>query len=170
MKARNLFRTHLSSFETDHKRFALDFEGNVHTVLTFGTPLTEQLRVALYPAITERFTKGRVNLGASDRSCSLWVGGLYSTPTQTGRRCGCEPPPPARAANRVEARLLPTCFLDVSAVFSAAGLLTRTHQVVGEHSEDVLVAHDEVGHHAVGAPVLVVDGEPLLHGNQTIKT
>lgn len=81
LKAWNLFRTHLSSFETHHKRFALGFKGKVHTVLTFGMPLTEQLRVALYPAITERFTNGRVNLGASDRSCSLWVGGLYSTPT-----------------------------------------------------------------------------------------
>lgn len=81
-------------------------EENVHTVLTFGWPLTEQLRVALYPAITERFTRGRVNLGASDRSCSLWVGGVYTTPEQTGSQtvslllpelvteftCNCCPP------------------------------------------------------------------------------
>lgn len=119
--------------------------------------------MALYPAITERFTNGRVNLGASDRLCSLWVGGLYTTPKQTGRRCECEAPPPP-AGNRVHVRLLPTCFLNVGAVFGAAGLLTRTHQVVGEHSEHILVAHDEVGHDAVGAPVLVVDREPLLQG------
>lgn len=159
LKVWNHFSTELSVLETAYKYF----EENVHAVLTFGMPLTEQLRVALYPAMTERFTKGRVNLGASDRSWFLWVGGLYTTPKQTGRRCECDSPP-TRAGNRVRVQLLSTCFLNVSAVFSAAGLLTRTHQVVGEHSEDILVAHDEVGHDAVGAPVLVVDCEPLLCG------
>lgn len=38
---------------------------------TLGIPLTAQLSVVLYPAITERFTKGWVNLGASEKSCSL---------------------------------------------------------------------------------------------------
>lgn len=55
-------------------------------LLTFGMPLTEQLRVALYPAITERFTKGCVNLGASVKSWFLWVGGLYSIPEEAGRK------------------------------------------------------------------------------------
>lgn len=53
---------------------------DVMTLLTFGIPLTEQLRVALYPAMTERFTKGCVNLGASAKSGSLYDGGLYSIP------------------------------------------------------------------------------------------
>lgn len=50
------------------------------TTLTFGMPLTEQLRVVLYPAMIERLTKGCVNLGASEKSSSLWVGGLYAMP------------------------------------------------------------------------------------------
>lgn len=48
--------------------------------LTLGVPLTEQLRVALYPAMTERFTRGCVNLGACEKSWSLCAGGLYAIP------------------------------------------------------------------------------------------
>ncbi len=53
------------------------------TRLTFGMPLTEQLRVALYPAMMERFTSGCVNFGASEKSWSLWLGGLYEIPEET---------------------------------------------------------------------------------------
>ncbi|MEQ2203911.1 hypothetical protein XENOCAPTIV_005255 [Xenoophorus captivus] len=35
---------------------------------TFGIPRTAQLRVALYPAIIDRLTKGCVNFGASENS------------------------------------------------------------------------------------------------------
>lgn len=59
---------------------------HVRTLLTFGIPLTEQLRVALYPAMTERFTRGCVNLGASEKSWSLWLGGLYAIPEGTDRQ------------------------------------------------------------------------------------
>lgn len=57
----------------------------------------------------------------------------------------------------------PTCLLDVSAVFCVAGVVAGAHQVNGEGSEDVLVAHDEVRHDAVGSPVLLKDCVPLLH-------
>lgn len=69
-------------------------EENVHTTLTFGMPLTEQLRVAVYPAITERFTSGLVNLGASDRSCCLCVGGLYTVPKRQTARVSVSLLPP----------------------------------------------------------------------------
>lgn len=62
---------------------------------------------------------------------------------------------------------LPTCFLNVSAVFCVAGLLALAHKVVRKHSEDILIAHDEVRHDAVGSPVLIVDCKPLLHMNHT---
>lgn len=55
-----------------------------------------------------------------------------------------------------------TCFLDECAVFGGAGILAGTHQVVGEHSEDKLVAHDEVRHHTVGSSILLQDCKPLL--------
>lgn len=60
-----------------------------------------------------------------------------------------------------------TCFLNVSTVFRVAGLLAWAHQVVCKYSEDILVAHDEVRHNAVGSPVLVADCKPLLHVKHT---
>lgn len=45
-----------------------DLIRQISEVLTLGIPLTAQLRVALYPAMTERFTSGCVNLGASEKS------------------------------------------------------------------------------------------------------
>lgn len=55
-----------------------------------------------------------------------------------------------------------TCFLDVGAVLGEAGFWTQTHHVGSIDAENILVAHDEVGHHAVGASVLVVYSVPLL--------
>lgn len=61
----------------------------------------------------------------------------------------------------------PTCFLDVGAVFCVAGFWAEAHQVDGKGTEDVLITHDEVGHNAVGSPVLFIDCEPLLDRNHT---
>lgn len=144
--------------------------------LTFGMPLTEQLRVALYPAIIERFTKGWVNLGASEKSWSLWVGGLYTIPEETDGQIHIQHTHGTSVLVEVMLSLcngavhvwsLPTCFLNVSAVFCVTGFLALAHQVVGKCSEDILIAHDEVRYDAVGSPVLIVDCKPLLHMNHT---
>lgn len=68
-------------------------------------------------------------------------------------------------SRRTRRNVYATCFLDVGAVFCVAGVVARADQVDGVGSEDVLVAHDEVGHDAVGPSVMVEDGVPLLHTN-----
>lgn len=58
-----------------------------------------------------------------------------------------------------------TCFLDVNTVFRATGVWTEAHKVYGIDSEHVLIPHDEVGHSAVGSPVLIMDCIPFLRIN-----
>lgn len=55
-----------------------------------------------------------------------------------------------------------TCLLDEGAVFRGAGLQTGPHHVDSVDTEQVLVAHDEVGHHAVGASVAFINCVPFL--------
>lgn len=60
-----------------------------------------------------------------------------------------------------------TGFLDVHAIFRAAGLRAEAHQVDGEDSEDVLVPHDEVRYDTVGSSVLIKHRIPLLQRNHS---
>lgn len=61
-----------------------------------------------------------------------------------------------------ETHIFVTFFLNESTVLGVAGFQAEAHQVCGEDSEDVFVAHDEVGGNAVGSSVLFVHCEPLL--------
>lgn len=51
---------------------------------------------------------------------------------------------------------------DPSRVLGEAGGVAEPADVLAENSEIVLVAHDEVGHGAVGLAVVLIDVEPLL--------
>ena len=57
---------------------------------------------------------------------------------------------------------LVTCFLNEGTLYGGAGLNTAAHHVHGEGAEHILVPHDEVRHHTVGASVLVVNRVPVL--------
>ena len=60
---------------------------------------------------------------------------------------------------------MPTCFLDVGAVLGVARFWAKANLVYGKHLEDVLIPHDQVRHHTVGASVLLKHREPLLFKN-----
>lgn len=60
------------------------------------------------------------------------------------------------------AGILFTCFGNDSGVLAAAGIVAEAADVFAEHSERVLVPHDQVGHSAAGPAVVLIDREPLL--------
>lgn len=51
---------------------------------------------------------------------------------------------------------------DDGGVLADAGLVAEATDVFAEHSERILVPHDQVGHGAAGPAVVLVDREPLL--------
>lgn len=50
------------------------YQANV--CLTFGDPRTEHSSLVVYPTVAARSLNGVVNLGASEKSCSGYSGGL----------------------------------------------------------------------------------------------
>lgn len=55
-----------------------------------------------------------------------------------------------------------TCLGNDGVVLADAGLVAVAADVFAEHSEGILVPHDQVRHGAAGPTVVLVDREPIL--------
>lgn len=55
-----------------------------------------------------------------------------------------------------------TCFGDDGGVLADSRVVAEATDVFAEHSERILVPHDQVRHSAAGPAVVLVDREPLL--------
>lgn len=55
-----------------------------------------------------------------------------------------------------------TCFGNDSGVLADASLIAEATDVFAEHSERILVPHDQVRHSAAGPAVVLIYREPLL--------
>lgn len=62
-----------------------------------------------------------------------------------------------------------TCFGNDGRVLADAGLVAEAADVFAEHSEGILVPHDQVRHSAAGPAVVLIDREPLLMPRETEK-
>lgn len=109
--------------------------------------------------MTDRFTSGRVKLGASEKSRALYLGVSYLMPV--GVRTQHQRAAPSQA------RLLAppsTWSGDEHRLLGGGGSVAGPHCVVAEDLEVVAVADDELRHDTVGAAVMLQDSEPLLEG------
>lgn len=55
-----------------------------------------------------------------------------------------------------------TCFGNDGGVLADAGRFAEAADVFAEHSEGILVPHDQVGHCAAGPAVVLIHREPFL--------
>lgn len=72
-------------------------------------------------------------------------------------------------SHSIESQPFSTCFGDDGRVLADARIVAAATHVLAEHSEGILVAHDQVGHGAAGPAVVLVDGEPLLEPQRNRK-
>lgn len=115
--------------------------------------------------MTERFAKGWVKLGASEKSSALYLGGSYVMPVgdrtwyQEGRPTLGFPPctaPPGWEGG------YSTWSGDKDRLLGGGCPVAGTHHVMAEDPEIVAIANDELGHHTVGAAIMLQDSEPFL--------